>query len=186
MEKPRRKATRFGEHDYSRAGRYFVTVCAENRRSAFGEIVNEEMRLSAVGAVAQECWRLIPNHFPSADIGEFIVMPNHIHGIVIVGDADCRGRDACMRGTRLPRRPPQSENQNANRSKMSLSKIMQGFKSAVTRTVGKRRNDHAFGWQRSFYDRVIRDDAELNRIREYIRDNPSKWAFDRYNPENRP
>ena len=67
---------------------------------------------------------------------------------------------------------------------MYLSKIIQGFKSAVTRSVGKRRDNLAFGWQRSFYDHVIRDDANLNRIREYIRNNPLKWAFDKYNPEN--
>ena len=186
LETPRRKATRFGEHDYSRAGHYFVTVCAENRGSAFGEIMNEEMRLSAIGAVAQECWRLIPNHFPNAALGEFIVMPNHIHGIVIIDDANRCGRDADMHGTRLSSQCLQSENQDVDRSKMSLSKIIQGFKSSVTRTVGKRWNDHAFGWQRSFYDRVIRDDAELNRIREYIRNNPLKWAFDKYNPESRP
>lgn len=68
---------------------------------------------------------------------------------------------------------------------MRLSGVMQGFKSSVTRTARKRWNDRVFDWRRSFYDHIIRDDAELNRIREYIRNNPLKWAFDRYNPKNR-
>ena len=176
---PQRKATRLGEHDYSRQGYYFVTVCARSRRSAFGEIEGGKMCLNALGALTEERWREIPGHFPDAGLDEFIVMPNHIHGIVIIGEANCSGRGAYMR-------PLQSERRDADRSKMRLSRIMQGFKASVTRTSRKRWNDRAFGWQRSFYDHIIRSDAELNRVREYIRNNPLKWAFDRYNPTNRP
>ncbi len=107
------------------------------------------------------------------------MMPNHIHGVLFIGDktrSTRSARAACMN-------PLQSQQEDIDRSKMYLSKIIQGFKSSVTRTVGKRRDDHAFGWQRSFYDHVIRDDANLNRIREYVRNNPLKWAFDKYNPE---
>ena len=137
------------------------------------------MRLNEIGVIAHRHWREIPNCFPNASLDEFIVMPNHIHGVLFIGDktrSTRSARAACMN-------PPQSQQEDIDRSKMYLSKIIQGFKSSVTRTVGKRRDDHAFGWQRSFYDHVIRDDANLNRIREYVRNNPLKWAFDKYNPE---
>ena len=94
---PQRKATRLGEHDYSRQGYYFVTVCARSRRSAFGEIEGGKMCLNALGALTEERWREIPGHFPDAGLDEFIVMPNHIHGIVIIGEANCSGRGAYMR-----------------------------------------------------------------------------------------
>ena len=173
-----RKANRLQERDYSRRGCYFVTVCTRNHFRCFGEIAHERMQLSTIGMIAKECWRAIPGHFPNTDIDEYIVMPNHIHGIVIVDNENDSVRDAYMR-------PLQSKQENGDRSKMYLSKIVQGFKSSVTRMVGKRWDKHACGWQRSFYDHVIRDDASLNRIREYIRNNPLKWSFDKYNPQNR-
>ena len=151
-----------------------MTICTRNHARYFGEVLDGRMRLNVTGMIAQECWLAIPGHFPNSDINEFIVMPNHIHGILIIGGDDYSGRDAYMR-------PLQSKRQNVDRSKMYLSKIIQGFKSSVTRKVRKRRDGHAFGWQRSFYDHVIRNEENLNRIREYIRNNPLKWAFDRYN-----
>ena len=159
-----------------------MTICVRNHTRCFGEITNDRMELNAIGMIAQEHWREIPNHFSNTNLDEFIMMPNHIHGIVIIDDKNHSTRDAiCVGRPRGGVRPLQ---QNSDRSKMYLSKIIQGFKSAVTRSVGKRRDNLTFGWQRSFYDHVIRDDANLNRIREYIRNNPLKWAFDKYNPEN--
>ena len=181
-----RKANRFQDHDYSRKGYYFVTICTLKHARCFGEITNERMRLNAIGMIAHLHWREIPKHFSNTSLDEFIVMPNQIHGVVIIGDENHSARDAYMCGT-TPRRGRhlQSKQQNIDRSKMYLSKIIQGFKSSVTRTVGKRWSKHALGWQRSFYDHVIRDDANLNRVREYIQNNPQKWAFDKYNPEYR-
>lgn len=169
-----RKANRLQERDYSRQGYYFATICTRNHTRWFGEVLDERMRLNVTGMIAQESWLVIPAHFPNADIDEFIVMPNHIHGILIIGGDNYSERDAYMR-------PLQSKRQDIDRSKMYLSKVIQGFKSSVTRKVGKHRSKNAFGWQRSFYDHVIRNEENLNRIREYIRNNPLKWAFDRYN-----
>ena len=175
------------EYDYSRQGYYFVTICTRNHTRCFGEVLDGRMRLNVTGMIAQECWLAIPGHFPNTNIDEFIVMPNHIHGILIIGGDDYSGRDAYMCGA-TPRRGRhlQSKRQNVDRSKMYLPKIMQGFKSSVTRKVRKRRDGHAFGWQRSFYDHVIREEEDLNHIREYIRNNPLKWAFDRYNTAPHP
>ena len=164
-----RKANRLQERDYSRSGYYFVTVCTQNHFRCFGEIADERMQLSNTGMIVEDCWRAIPGHFPNTDIDEYIVMPNHIHGIVIIGGGSHSGRDAYMR-------PLQSKQENGDRSKMYLSKIIQGFKSAVTRVVGKRRDNYAFSWQRSFYDHVIRDDADMNRIRVYIRKQPREMG----------
>ena len=173
-----RKANRLQERDYSRQGYYFVTICTRNHARCFGEVLDGRMRLNVTVMIAQECWQAIPGHFPNTDIDEFIVMPNHIRGILIIGGGNYSDRDAYMR-------PLQSKRQNVDRSKMYLSKIIQGFKSSVTRKVRKRPGKKAFGWQRSFYDHVIRNEEGLNRIREYIRNNPLKWAFDRYNPAPR-
>ena len=174
-----RKENRFPDHDYSRQGYYFVTICTRNHTSCFGKVLDGRMRLDISGMIAQKCWLAIPGHFPNSDLDEYIVMPNHIHGIVIIGGDNYSGRDAYMR-------PLQSKRQNIDRSKMYLSKIIQGFKSSVTRKVRKRRGNNAFGWQRSFYDHVIRNEEDLNHIREYIHNNPLKWALDRYNPAPRP
>ena len=173
-----RKANRLQERDYSRRGYYFVTICARNHTRSFGEVADGRMRLNMTGMIAQECWQAIPEHFPDTDIDEFIVMPNHIHGIVIVCGENNSTRDAYMR-------PLQAKRQNIDRTKMYLSKIIQGFKSSVTRTVRKRWDKHTFGWQRSYYDHIIRNEEKLNRIREYIRNNPLKWEFDQYNQDIR-
>ncbi len=151
-----------------------MTICTRNHTRCFGEVLGEKMRLNATGMIAQECWLVIPGHFPNTDIDEFIVMPNHIHGVLIIGGDNNSERDAYMR-------PLQSKRQNIDRSKMVLPKIIQGFKSSVTRNVRKHRGKNAFGWQRSFYDHIIRNEENLNHIREYIRNNPLKWEFDRYN-----
>ena len=169
MNNRTRKRNRLQTYDYSRAGYYFVTICAHNRVNHFGEIDNDQMKLSGIGQIASDCWQDIPEHFENTALDEFVVMPNHIHGIIIlVGDADLR--------------PLQQ--QTAERSDMYLSKIIHGFKSSVSRIIKRRWNDHIFAWQRSFYDHVIRTDESLDDIRTYINNNPLNWASDEENPAN--
>ena len=165
-----RQANRLHTHDYSRDGYYYVTICAKDMVCYFGTVKNNAMRLTATGIIAEQCWRAIPAHFPNTTLDEYIIMPNHLHGIIIVGRADM-----CSTATH-PARPNPTD-----RSKMTLPKIIQAYKSAVTRTARRENPNSAFGWQKSYYDHVIRNDADLSRIREYIRDNPLKWALDAYN-----
>ena len=139
----------------------------------FGQVEEAQMRLSDIGKIATHCWRAIPEHFHNTALDEFVVMPNHIHGIVvIVGNADLRSLQ--QRGTQ----------RQTDRSKMYLSKIVHEFKSSVTRMIRKQWNFHRFGWQKSFYERVIRNDEDLHRVRAYIQNNPLNWELDKNNLAN--
>ena len=161
------------EYDYSQEGGYFLTICTAGHRHLLGEVTNCEAVLSKYGAIAQECWQQIPTHFTGIILDEFIVMPNHIHGVVIIRFADdnvgARHAVPLREFGRLPRQ--------------SLHIIVGSFKSAVTRQVNAiRKTPNTPFWQRNYYERVIRNEPELNRIKEYIVNNPVKWQFDRENP----
>ena len=130
MNNRTRKSNRLRTYDYSRGGHYFVTICTHNRVNYFGEIDRDQMELSNIGQIAKDCWQHIPEHFENTALDEFVVMPNHIHGIIIlVGDADLRPL----------------HQQTTDRSGMYLSKIIHGFKSSsveTSRDVGKIRSLH--------------------------------------------
>lgn len=158
-----RRSIRLFSYDYSQNGAYFVTVCTQNRECLFGEVVHGEMRLNHAGQIANQCWRNIPTHFPHVDIDEFILMPNHIHGILVI---DGRGT-AC--------RAPTGE-QFGKPVSGSIPTIIRSFKSAATKRVNESHGTPGTKlWQRNYYEHIIRDDDELNRIRQYILDNPAQW-----------
>jgi len=165
-----RKTIRLKEYDYSQPGGYFVTLCTHEKVCVFGEVVEDEVRLSLIGAIAKRFWDEIPNHFPMAEMDEYIVMPNHIHGIIVLND---HGRDVQLNvPTRLsPRRG-------------TLSVIIRTYKAAVTMECRKMGYSE-FGWQSRYYDHIIRDGKDLDRICDYIVENPVKWYLDENNP-NRP
>ena len=146
-----RKRLRLVGLDYSEPGAYFVTVCTANRQDLLGEIADGQTKLSSRGEVAKASWNGIPNHFPGVALDAFVIMPNHIHGILLfthdVGAGHAR----------------------------PLPTVVGSFKSAASRHIG------APIWQRSYWERVIRNEAELNRIRTYIEENPLRWPTD---PEN--
>jgi REP element-mobilizing transposase RayT len=134
------------------------------------------MRLTQGGRSADECWRNIPAHYPRAVVDEYVIMPNHFHGVILISDDDVGVQNLeplQMGGTR--------ENKFQQIIPKSLGSIVRGFKIGVTKWY--RRNTDIYNvWQRGYFDRVIRDEDELNRVREYILQNPSKWAEDRENP----
>ena len=161
-----RKRLRLKEFDYSTAGYYFVTICTKDKKHWFGRVENEDMKLSSIGKIAKECWKEIPQHFKNVELGVYIIMPNHIHGILVVRSGIVR--DAHVRPVR---------------DKMLISKAIHGFKSSTTRIVRKEINK-TFSWHRSFYDRVIRSEHELNNIRRYMTNNVLKWEMDIENKRN--
>lgn len=152
MPGPKRRSPRLAEYDYASAGAYLVTACTLERRCLFGEIVVDEMQSSSLGKLVASCWAQIPRHFPSVALDAFVIMPNHLHGILWLTGAG--------------HAPP-------------LHGVVGAFKAAASRAAER----HL--WQRSFHDRVIRDDAELQRLRQYVIDNPLRWALDRENPAGR-
>jgi len=162
LQKHQRRSIRLKDYDYSHEGAYFVTICTQNKVSVFGEGVNCEMRLNEFGNIINECW---------AEIDAFVVMPNHVHGIVTIVDI-CRGT-ACRAPTEQFGRPTPS----------SLPTTIRSFKSAVNKRTNALRNNPGHRlWQRNYYEHVIRNENDLNDIRQYILDNPVKWGMDEENP----
>jgi putative transposase len=151
MPGPERKSPRLRRYDYATAGAYFVTVCARARACVFGESLDDDIRLNRTGQLVKRCWIDLPIHFPGLALDAFIIMPNHLHGIVWL--------------SRAGHAPP-------------LPVVIGSFKSVASRTAGRAL------WQRSFYDRVIRDEDELRALRKYVVENPLRWALDNENPSS--
>ena len=146
-------------YNYSFQGLYFVTINVYNREPAFGEIINGEMMLNEYGKIAIQCWDELPDHIGYCELDKYVVMPDHFHGIVII-PAPVGNRHACS----LQESPQY----------MKLPVIIGSYKSAVSKLIHMAgRKD--FRWQKSYHDRIIRDQNELNAIREYIRQNPERW-----------
>lgn len=171
-------SARWASWDYSSNAAYFITICVANRAHDFGEIVNGEMKLSPLGQSAWDCWYEIPAHFPFVELGAFMVMPNHAHGVVIINKPGggavivVETQDfASLRDVPKNRFGPQSQN---------LASIVRGYKIGVTKFA--RQNNIPFEWQARYHDRVIRDAAEHERIHEYILANPQNWEEDEFFP----
>ncbi|HRS90694.1 MAG TPA: hypothetical protein P5028_01435 [Candidatus Marinimicrobia bacterium] len=161
-----RRSIRLQGYDYSQQGAYFITVCTQNRECLFGEILNGEMRLNEFGKMARQCWFEIPNHFPHVQLDEYIIMPNHIHGIIVLNDI-VGAKNFSPQQYITPFRSPSK----------TIGSIIRGFKIGVTKWF-RQNTDIYVVWQRNYYEHIIRNDGELNRIRQYIIDNPKKWKTD--------
>lgn len=173
------ESTRLQTWDYRNAGTYSITICTQNREHYFGEIFNDKMQLSSVGVIANILWHEIINHSNNVALDEFVVMPNHIHGILVLNDDknDIGGRDvACNVSTET------SEMKNEFMSKISpksgsVGRIIGSFKSAVTKHAHRLGFD--FAWQPRFYDHIIRNKKSLQKIQDYIINNPQNWGNDK-------
>src|SRR3972149_11281080 len=176
--KYRIESTRLKEWDYSTNGYYFVTICTKNQECVFGRIADGKMLLTRIGNIAKRLWLEIPEHFKNVELDEFIIMPNHIHGIVIIENQHCRDAINGVSttdggGITLAHNPMLSEN--------SLSKIIRWYKGRCTFEINKIQITIHFAWQSRFYDHIIRNEKSLQKIREYIHYNPLKWGIDEYN-----
>jgi len=164
-----RKSTRLPGYDYSQPGYYFVTICVHlkyRQQLVFGAVRNGIMQLNEYGKIGDQYWREIPEHYENIFIDEYVIMPDHIHGIVIIQqNANIVGAEQCSAPTMLL-----TTRQNYGK----LSKIVKSFKNAVTNKI-RNTGFPDFPWQRSFHDRIIRNNGELNRIRQYIQNNPARW-----------
>ncbi len=160
-----------------------MTICSWNRESIFGDIIDEEMRLNEYGQIVAECWNAILDHFNHVELDESVFMPNHIHGIILIFDDNCRGEVSS---------PSLKSNKTIQKGgvtpplqKHTLGQIIAYFKYHATKCINQIRNTPGIPiWHRNYYEHVIRNEDELNRIREYILNNPLKWAEDENNPVN--
>jgi REP element-mobilizing transposase RayT len=173
-----RHSLRIQGYDYAQAGVYFVTFCVQERQCLFGEIVGDQMLLNQYGRIVRDEWLRSSEIRPGLQLDEFVVMPNHFLGIlIIVDDSSGVGAHSCAplpvpQKTALLRRTPRS-----------LGAIVAGFKSSATKRVNEIRHmPGAAVWQRNYFEHVIRNEREMEKAREYIGNNPLKWALDRENP----
>jgi len=186
-QKYRIASTRMKDWDYTAVGWYFITICTGARIPFLGEIEEGEMHRSTLGEIAIHCWLEIPSHFPQASLDEFIIMPNHVHGIIEINAPEIReGTVETQHAASLRNehnQPPKQTRQKSLPKPGSISTIVRSYKSAVTRWAGK--NGYpGFRWQTRFYDHIIRNEKSLERIRAYILGNPFKWAEDEYFSES--
>jgi REP element-mobilizing transposase RayT len=176
-----RCSIRLKNYDYSSPGTYFITICTYNRQCLFGEIVNGEMRLNEYGEIVRDEWYCsvhIRNEIELFE-NEFIVMPNHIHGIVRIVENRTTNNVGATGRSPLQQ---QQFGQPHGPLKKSLSSFVAGFKSSVTKQINQIRQTPGIPvWQRNYYEHIIRNDNELNKIREYIINNPKRWKEDNLN-----
>ncbi len=172
-----RKTNRHKLHDYSAAGYYFVTICVKNMHCILGKVENEKMILNLLGNLVEQFWKNIPKIYTSIEIDEFIIMPNHLHGIIVinVGDANFASQNIVKWNAHFA-----FPTNNDDRTKMFLSKVIQQFKRICTIEIRKAGSKN-FNWQKSYYDRIIRNEKELYNIRKYIKYNALKWEEPNFN-----
>lgn len=175
-----RRSIRYEKYDYSQDGAYFVTICAQDMKCLFGDIKNGKMDLNEAGKMADFWWREIPNKFKNIRLDEFTVMPNHFHGIFWILNSYCRGNPCgCPNEGRAGTR-------SAPTNTKTVGNIVGAFKSLTTveyiRNVklGKLPPFEKSVWQRNYWEHIIRDDEDLNRIREYIINNQLNWEIDEF------
>ena len=174
-----RRSIRLRSYDYSQPGAYFVTVCTRNRQCLFGDVIDGEMRPNQFGRIVSACWSGLPAHYPRVGLDTFVAMPNHVHGVIRLADDDSPhgvGAGLNPAATRTVRTRPHG-----------LPEVIRGFKAFASRRINEVRNAPGTPvWQRNYYERVIRNERELNAVRQYIQHNPSRWAKDADNPANFP
>lgn len=163
-------------YDYHQPGWYFVTICTKDKEHYFGEIVDGRMRLSPVGCIVRQCWCDIPGHFAHISLDKFVVMPNHVHGIIVINEQ-------CSVGTQyiasLPSQSTIYRGTSFGSQSNNLPSIIRGFKIGVTEYATA--DGISPVWQPRFYDHIIRSADELERVRLYIQHNPEMWGRDRNN-----
>jgi len=190
---PQRKSPRKRGYDYSQSGAYFVTICTYNRARLFGKIVNDEMQLNDIGRIAEASWGEIPHHFAGVELDCYVVMPNHVHGIILINDDNLlrdghdgsrNGHDvSCSYGNgdvgtpymaSAPDAPPHPKHP-------TLGVIVGTYKATVTRRVNQQLGISGENiWQGRYHDHIIRNEPSWNKIREYVIYNPMRWREDRF------
>ena len=205
--KRQRRSIRLQGYDYTRQGAYFVTICTRNRACLLGHIVEGRMHLSEAGRLAQVAWEDLPHHYPHVQIDVWVIMPNHMHGIVILTEAQATDDD--MRVGAISKTDvgaisktdvgadPKTDVGAISKTDVGaglkpaptipthhgLSEIVRAFKTFSARRINALHNTVGTPfWQRNYYEHIIRNQSALDRIRQYIADNPARWSEDLENP----
>jgi len=167
-QKYRVETNRLKGYDYSKPGNYFITICSNKRKPVFGEIRNGKINLSEAGKIVSECWFDLPNHYPNIALDEFVIMPNHIHGIITI--VNCLNR-------KINHGIPEFIRAFKSFSSRRINQVETGLRPVSTSTAVKSTRSSGI-WQSRYYDHIIRSQRELNIIRSYIKNNPIKFHGD--------
>ncbi|MBS1944618.1 MAG: transposase [Bacteroidetes bacterium] len=166
-----RRSIRLRNYDYTQNGAYFVTICVQDRVCLLGDVADGEMRLNAAGQIVQDVWYGLPDHYPHVQLDAWVIMPNHVHGIIVLVDAPV--------GAGFKPAPT-----GASTTRHGLPEIVRALKTFSSRQINVLRGTPGTKlWQRNYWERIIRDEPEHHRIRAYIRENPSQWERDRLHPQ---
>jgi REP-associated tyrosine transposase len=175
MMRRNRRSIRLRHYDYSSAGAYFVTICAKDRECIFGNVVDGEIFLNTWGDIVQACWNDLTAHYPWVMTDAFVVMPNHVHGIVRISDDHNDNVGAGFKPAPTTKPP----------KRHGIPEIVRAFKTFSARRINQLRGVRAIPvWQRNYFERVVRNPDEMNRIRQYIANNQAHWNDDENNPMN--
>ena len=176
-DKHHHRSIRLRGFDYARPGAYFVTICTRERACLFGDVVDGALVSNEYGRVMGSCWQALPRHFPHVRLDAFVVVPNHVHGVIVITDLPLQpqwGRGEAFAAHASPLQGTKSG---------SLGAIVQSFKSVSTRKINQIRGTPGMPlWQRNYYEHVIRNEDEWNEIRTYIIENPRHWEWDENHP----
>ncbi|ACK65071.1 conserved hypothetical protein [Rippkaea orientalis PCC 8801] len=150
-----RHSIRLNNYDYSQSGAYFITLCTYQKEYLFGEIINDKMKLNLLGNTVECNWQKLTHYYSYLQLDNFVIMPNHLHGILVLTD------------------------QKYNIKRKGIPEIIRGFKTFSARQINRiRQSPNVPVWQRNYYEHIIRNESDLNRIREYIVNNPKNWLQD--------
>lgn len=164
-----RRSIRLRGYDYTMAGVYFVTICVQGRQCLFGDVTDGVMQWNDAGRIVADTWQWLADQYPHVELDEWVVMPNHLHGIIVITDG--RG-GSCKGGSRT-----------APTARKPLGRIIGAFKTVSTKHINiMRATTGCPVWQRNYYEHIIRDEKSLSRIRDYIANNSRQWPFDHDNP----
>ncbi len=180
-QKHHRHSIRLKEYNYTQPGAYFITICTKGRQCLFGNVVQWEMQLNFLGYIAFKCWQTIPDHFPHIELDTFVVMPNHIHGILIITDNPV-GTMHCLA---LKQHSEDNTEKFGKPVRGSISTVIGSYKSVVSKRINIIWQTKGQSiWQRNFYEHIGREQKSIDHIREYIVNNPQSWADDPENPRH--
>ncbi len=186
MNTHNRRSIRLKGYDYAQKGAYFVTICVNDRRNLFGGITDGKMELNDMGKIVKDAWRWLGNQYEYIELDEFIIMPNHMHGIICINDVGRGGSDEFiimpnhMHGIICINDVGRGGSRTAPTMKIKpLGRLIGAFKTVSTKQINiiRQMPGRQF-WQRNYYEHIIRDDNDLTRIREYLINNPAQWEQD--------
>jgi putative transposase len=187
------------EYDYAHPGAYFITICGQDRKLLFGTVADGEMVLSGWGEIVRAVWDEIPAHFPNVELDISVIMPNHLHGIIIITDAVGAGFPGPQPGVGTTPLPPATVGAGgpgpqpgtaitpgaatASLRRPTLGQIVAYFKYQSTKHINQQRGTPGVRvWQRNYFEHIVRNEHALDAIRRYIENNPLRWELDLYNP----